>query len=173
MEQTKMEQTFDFYSKILLTLLSVLLIILIVCLFFSKISKVNFAIPHAMDYISTYPDYVEWMGYYTFDYNYFLKVNSLNRIIGDAIKVGDEKYILAIIPAASSRKVGDWIKLECETVSNDDDVYTFIFENSSVATDFNQVYAYHDIHDDSPSVYLEVIDNGGKRWVMFGGYNDI
>jgi hypothetical protein len=126
-----------------------------------------------MDFTTTYPDYVEWMGYYTFDYNYFLKVNSINRIIGDAIKVGDEKFILTILPAASSRKVGDWVKLECETVSNNDRVYTYIFENSSVATDFNQVYAYHNIADDSPSVYLEVIDDGGKRWVMFGGYNDI
>jgi len=168
-----MENDKDFNSKILLLVLTVLLLILIVSLFFSKISKVNFATPHAMNFTSTYPDWIEWANYYTFDYNYFLKVNTLNRIIGDAIKVGNDEYILAIIPAASSRNVGDWIKLECETVSNNDSVYTYIFENSSVATDFNQVYAYHSIGDDSPSVYFEVINDGGKRWVMFGGYNDI
>jgi len=160
-------------SKVLFLVLTVFLVILIICLLFSKISKVNFATPHVMNFTSTYPDWTEWSGYYTFDYNYFLKVNTLNRIIGDAIKVGDEKFILAIIPAASSRNVGDWIKLECETVSNNDGVYTYIFENSFVATDFNQVYAYHSIGDDSPSVYLEVINDGGKRWAMFGGYNDI
>jgi hypothetical protein len=168
-----MEKMFDRNTTLMLLIPLIILLIVVIFVIVSRNKKVNIATPHAMNFTSTSPDATEWLGYYTFNYNYFLKLNAENRIIGDAINVGNDTYILTIIPAASDCSVGDWILLKCETVSNDNDVYTYIFENSPVPTNFNQVYAYHSIGDDSPSVHLEVIDDGGKRWVMFGGYNDI
>jgi len=154
----------------------IILIILIVYLFRS--TKVNFATRHVMDYTSTTPDWIEWLGYnYEFDSNYFLQVNKENRLIGETVDnadIDDGAYILTIIPRATSLNVGDWIKLKCETFASLDnkDLYVYIFEDSPVATQFNQVYAYHKIDNNSPIVYLEVINDGGKRWVMFGGESD-
>lgn len=150
------------------------IVLIIVIAYVCRSTKVNFGTRHIMDYTSTSPDWIDWDDYYSFDSNYFLQVNKENRIVGDAMNIADGAFILTVIPAASSLNVGDWIKLKCETFANVDtkDISTYIFEDSPEATQFNQVYAYHKINNDSPTIYLEVINDGGKRWVMFGGYSD-
>jgi len=38
----------------------------------------------------------------------------------------------------------------------------------------HQIYAYHELNNDSSSVFLEVVKDGdSKPWAMFAGYNDL
>jgi hypothetical protein len=102
-------------------------------------------------------------------------------------------YMVVVIPAATSRKVGDGITFVAAQTINDTSAnhnltqYFGFYEDTDVATDFNTAYmAILNANKNYPStpashsdklreneIELKVFDFGsGNVWVAFGGFSD-
>ena len=119
-------------------------------------------------------------------------INGRVYLLDQLAKEASTGYMVVVIPAATSRKVGDRFTFIAEQTINDVSVYSSLtqyfgfYENTDAETEFNNSYmaimyanknfpgfaTYSDKLNEN-KIELQVFDFGaGKVWVAFGGFSD-